>query len=1693
MNNPFFTIVIPTKNRSFLVNYAIESVLHQTFKDYELIVVDNDDTNDTFEVVSKFNSNKIKYIRTGKLNMSDNWERGILESKGLFITILEDKQALKLHALEEIHSVIQNYNTEVVTWLFDGFHDHEHFINRTYGSGKELVVKTEKILDTIMTESFVYKQLPIPRAINALVSKNIIEKISLKSNGKIITQIAPDYGLGFSILAFADSVVHIDRSLGVLGSPQLGTGASGLKRSELSKAFQNDYIKKYGNGEVFYNSVPIKCSWISFNSIWNDYNNTRALLGGNLTNKPIPKSHYYFTCYKELEILRNNGNDISVESSAFKKAFENELLNIKEELAELLKLNEPTVFPVKFVQDKCNYNNIMEYINDEESKRIKSVYVNENIEVFYGETASDLLTKSNDKDFLTDKGIISVDKNRWLTAQKYEKKTWMERSLGSNDDRNYEHKKRFNNYGSLKNFKFEKVIELGCGPFTNLRVILPEIKSVKSVALLDPLISEYLKHPNCTYKNGNLLGFPVQIINSTIEDFVTKEKYDLVVMNNVLEHCYNIPKIFEVLVSLLNENGIFVFADIAFNAETIKSIVEKQFDAGHPIRLEENYLKDFLVNNFNTIYEKKYLGLYNQPYRHDFYFIGEYKKNINFKTRLVSFPVKKEAQVIHFVYSGDPLNDDVITAPGTITNRVFRYLQKFGEVKYYDLIDKTSKITVSNEDIIIGHPHPEEGTILKRLFEHECAGKYLLWPLHTRIPEINRYVKELAASADKLFVISGHYWMDTIDETEFRYLKDKIIRLDNAVDSKVFSFKKNKFNPVGKRGLFVFGRSGEEKGTKELFKLLLKLECPVIIAGHYSDEDISIIKDRTNTKYIGSISLRDQTVVNNIINTCDFFINMSVSDASPTTLLESMSIGLIPITTPQCGYYYSSFILLSLSDKEHNIFTVNNALNMDEENLRILQKKNRNIIEQYHNWNFFCNKIGNNIFNTHKTSQPFMMNKKGIKVAGEFEKDKSLTQIDSVSEFANGIKKVIKRIKPTKIIETGTFHGTGTTKIIAEALKENGLVNTKFFSIEVNKDNYNEAKKNIEMSSLNDFVSLLNGLSLPREILPSIEEIERSTVKEIEFDNVFVDHKESERAKLYYNETNFTNVDDALLEQCLITFNYEPDFVLLDSGGHIGNLEFNYVIERLNKECIVALDDVNHIKHKKSLMQMKSDSRFQIINLSDEKFGFCIAKFTPTSKYALSVISLKGFQPKNILFIRTDSIGDNVLASSMLEEIKDKFSNSDITVLCQEHIAELYKHSPYVKKIITIDKQRIYVDENYKTEVIVNIRNRKFDLVINSVFSSEEITDLFAITAGAEKIIRIDGNAVNSTQEWVNEARKLSSNSVKTGAGWLSELKRYKIFLAGIGAWLGKLKPEMWLGEDDEKFAEQFFTDNKLDPQKTIVLFAGAQNDHRLYYNYGKALSDICSSNGFSVVAVGSNKDYEINQSNLNDIDASTINLSGKTTILQTAAIIKKCRLAVGAETGNAHIACAVGTPNVIVIGGGHLGRFMPYSNLTSLVAYPMGCFGCNWKCKFPEYKCITHISAGTIKVAVEQSLLSNSENVRIFVQDNNNIKTVTKFLDVDNYEIIVAEENSIWKAEEAIEDKDYQKANEILTRIIEKDPANIEALIDLAVVNSLQENNESAVKLLKTILDIDPGNEIAKNNLEIITKNKMQESVNEF
>lgn len=84
-----FSIIIPTFNRATFLPRAIESVLAQTYTDWELIIVDDGSTDNTKDVVSKYEDNRIRYIYQQNAERSAARNNGIAKATGDYVCFLD--------------------------------------------------------------------------------------------------------------------------------------------------------------------------------------------------------------------------------------------------------------------------------------------------------------------------------------------------------------------------------------------------------------------------------------------------------------------------------------------------------------------------------------------------------------------------------------------------------------------------------------------------------------------------------------------------------------------------------------------------------------------------------------------------------------------------------------------------------------------------------------------------------------------------------------------------------------------------------------------------------------------------------------------------------------------------------------------------------------------------------------------------------------------------------------------------------------------------------------------------------------------------------------------------------------------------------------------------------------------------------------------------------------------------------------------------------------------------------------------------------------------------------------------------------------------------------------------------------------------------------------------------------------------
>lgn len=225
------------------------------------------------------------------------------------------------------------------------------------------------------------------------------------------------------------------------------------------------------------------------------------------------------------------------------------------------------------------------------------IWIGSPIDVRTGTEAAAALATINDNQFMTPAGIVRVTTDRWRLAQKFEETYWMTHALGATCDRSEEHASCFNHYRCLPE-NLGTMLEAGCGPFTQVAMILGSGHTADFVMLVDPLASEYLKHPNCAYKNKMMGGKQIGLLSCPIEDFQQSRYFDTAVCVNVLEHVVDADVAMWNITSSLRLGGLLVFHERSWD-NTSPNLL---YDVGHPIRLRAETI-NIMLSKFKPIFQ----------------------------------------------------------------------------------------------------------------------------------------------------------------------------------------------------------------------------------------------------------------------------------------------------------------------------------------------------------------------------------------------------------------------------------------------------------------------------------------------------------------------------------------------------------------------------------------------------------------------------------------------------------------------------------------------------------------------------------------------------------------------------------------------------------------------------------------------------------------------------------------------------------------------------------------------------------------------------------------------------------------------------------------------------------------------------------------------------------------------------------
>jgi glycosyltransferase involved in cell wall biosynthesis len=301
MTQPFFSVVIPTRNRADLLLSAVTSVLNQTFSDYELIVSDNsDDTaanQNLLQSLNNWEANlRCSYIRPENyMLMPDHWEFCTNYASGVYVVILTDRFVMRPSALEVLAERIKsapNKEPDIILWNVQSeFSDQSGIQHTQRFAGKSESIDSKLILDQFASfsswkdGSTYFNKLP--RGMNSVYRRSLASEIKMK-HGRMFPPLSPDYSSAFLFLAYAKDVLYIDLPF-YMSHGNLSTGSNSMIFGIHMLDAEVDPLE----------GCPLKIDTV-FNSVVRDLLAVKALVAPRMQEIKIDVVGYYLSNYREL-------------------------------------------------------------------------------------------------------------------------------------------------------------------------------------------------------------------------------------------------------------------------------------------------------------------------------------------------------------------------------------------------------------------------------------------------------------------------------------------------------------------------------------------------------------------------------------------------------------------------------------------------------------------------------------------------------------------------------------------------------------------------------------------------------------------------------------------------------------------------------------------------------------------------------------------------------------------------------------------------------------------------------------------------------------------------------------------------------------------------------------------------------------------------------------------------------------------------------------------------------------------------------------------------------------------------------------------------------------------------------------------------------------------------------------------------
>ena len=364
--------------------------------------------------------------------------------------------------------------------------------------------------------------------------------------------------------------------------------------------------------------------------------------------------------------------------------------------------------------------------------------------------------------------------------------------------------------------------------------------------------------------------------------------------------------------------------------------------------------------------------------------------------------------------------------------------------------------------------------------------------------------------------------------------------------------------------------------------------------------------------------------------------------------------------------------------------------------------------------------------------------------------------------------------------------------------------------------------------------------------------------------------------------------------------------------------------------------------------------------------------------------TFKQMNPKKILIRSTNWIGDAVMTTPAVHTIRENFPDAEITMLAMPWVADIFRLSPDVDKILVYDKKELFPGKiKGVLKLALHLRQYQFDgaILLQNAFEAAFIVWMAGIPLQAG--FNRDGRGLLLTHG-VDLTPEIRARH---------QVHYYQMLLAGLGLDLGPDKLRLPLSDELTGWARGYIEclqgqgpfsrqDGKALPEPTAS-FAKNTTIPIIGFNPGAAygpakrwpaekfgelaalIAQHHGESGCLILVFGTKDDTGAAQA-IKEFSARTpyhvVDMTAKTTLQQVMALIHCCHVFVTNDSGLMHVAAGLETPTIAIFGSTDHIATGPFSEQAVVIRKAMECSPClQAECPQKHLKCLESISSQEI------------------------------------------------------------------------------------------------------------------------------------